>query len=186
MMANRSNYNMLGPLPTLSASANEEGVAKVVHHITQIGARMLAKNNLSWEEERHPALLSQPRLQALMVTLGNHGFVVVRRTAKNQLSNDPLLLQAKFSEDCLDGVVGLHFPPPNMDGSTIISVSGAGDCLASGFLMGVASGMSVSSCAALANAAAALSLQSVATVPSTIASIQHLQPQEPTAIYMLE
>jgi len=185
MIANRSNYNMLGPLPTLSASENLESAAKFVHRITEIGARMLAKNNLIPEEETLPALSSKPCLHALMVTMGKHGFVIVRRTAKEKW-NDPLLLRAQSSEDLSDGVVGLHFSSPSVDAGKIKSVSGAGDCLASGFLMGVAVGLRVTSCAALASAAAAMSLQSIATVPSTIESIQHLHPQEPAAIYVLE
>merc|ERR1711915_199194 len=118
-------------------------------------------------------LHSKPCLHALMVTMGKHGFVIVRKNMKGK-ADEPLLFQTSQSTD---PVVGLHFGPPSTDTSGIISVSGAGDCLASGFLFGVVSGLGVNACAAF-------SLQSVSTVPSTIASIEELHVMEPSVVHV--
>jgi len=173
---------MLGPLPTLSANASQGDVNNLVHRITEIGTEMIATGTqMCMEASGHSSnLYSKPCLHALMVTMGKHGFVIVRKNM-NGKADEPLLLQTSQSTD---PVVGLHFGPPSTDTSGIISVSGAGDCLASGFLFGVVSGLGVNACAALANACAALSLQSVSTVPSTIASIEELHVMEPSVVHV--
>jgi len=198
---NLSNYNMLGPLPVLPSACSGGGqgdIDRLVHRITEMGGEMvsagdnsgapppplLSKPNLrNGSEGPTPPLLSKPNLRALMVSLGEHGFVIVRR-AKRGSENEPLLAQVPQT---LDPVVGLHFAPPATGNSNIVSVSGAGDCLASGFLYGVVSGLSINACAALANATAAASLQSIATVPASIAAIHQLEPPalEPLAIHVL-
>jgi len=174
---------MLGPLPTLPASASQGEVNNLVHRITEIGAEMVTtETSMRIEDSKiSPNIVSKPNLHTLMVTLGRHGFVVVRRAAHGR-EDQPLLLQAPQSTDA---IVGLHFGPPSTGESNgIVSVSGAGDCLASGFLFGVVSGLGVNTCAALANAAAALSLQSVATVPSSLASIRELHVLEPSTVHV--
>jgi len=175
---------MLGPLPTLPASASQGEVNTLVHRITEIGAEMVTtETTMSIEASKiSPNIVSKPNLRALMVTLGRHGFVIVRRAAQGT-ADQPLQLQTSPSTD---PIVGLHFGPPSTDTSAgIVSVSGAGDCLASGFLFGVVSGLGVNTCAALANAAAALSLQSVATVPASLASVRELHVLEPSAVHVL-
>jgi len=198
---NLSNYNMLGPLPVLPSACSGGGqgdIDRLVHRITEMGGEMVSAGDNSGDpppplqSKPNPRngsegptlpLLSKPNLRALMVSLGEHGFVIVRR-AKRGSENEPLLAQVPQT---LDPVVGLHFAPPATGNSNIVSVSGAGDCLASGFLYGVVSGLSINACAALANATAAASLQSIATVPASIAAIHRLEPPalEPLAIHVL-
>jgi len=192
---NLSNYNMLGPLPVLPSACSGGGqgdIDRLVHRITEMGGEMVSAGDNSGGPPPPlrngsggltPPLLSEPNLRALMVSLGEHGFVIVRR-AKRGSENEPLLAQVPQT---LDPVVGLHFAPPATGNSNIVSVSGAGDCLASGFLYGVVSGLSINACAALANATAAASLQSIATVPASIAAIHRLEPPalEPLAIHVL-
>jgi len=116
------------------------------------------------------SLLSVPQFRALMVTLGSHGFVMVRRSAPGE--EDSPLLQSQDGGD----VVGLHFPKPSLPTRQIVSVSGAGDCLAAGFMHGLLRGLPLSQCAALGTAAAAASLQSSATVPTAVAAALPLPP----------
>jgi len=161
---------MLGPIPTLPAGAEPVHVEELVRRVTEVGRAMLFADNdprltsTGETDDSLPLLLSKPSLRALMVTMGVHGFVIVRRSSEGK-EDSPLL------EPSSGQVVGLHFPPPSIESRSIVSVSGAGDCLASGFLAGVVAGMPVTGCAALANQAAARSLQSVATVPHTIDNI---------------
>lgn len=54
----------------------------------------------------------------------------------------------------------------------IVSVSGSGDCLAAGMICGILRGLDEQSCVSLALKAAALSLKSHKTVPSTLASLR--------------
>lgn len=185
---NLSNYNLLGPLPTLPASASQGDVNKLVHRIVEIGAEMVTSGTSTSSETAltsskiSPNLRSKPSLHALMVTMGRHGFVIVRRTTNSE-SDEPLLPQ---TSQPTDPVVGLHFGSPSTDNGGIVSVSGAGDCLASGFLFGAVSGFGVKTCAALANAVAKASLQSVATVPSSVSSIRDtdIHVIEPSFVYL--
>jgi len=180
---------MLGPLPTLPASASQGEVNNLVHRITEIGAEMVTTETTmrTRASKLSPNVVSKPNLHhALMVTLGRHGFVIVQRAARQETA-DQSLLQLLQTSQSTDPIVGLHFGPPSTNNmSGIVSVSGAGDCLASGFLFGVVSGLGVNTCAALANVAAALSLQSVATVPASLASVRELHVLEPCAVHVLE
>jgi len=216
-LSNYNMLGPLPVLPSACSGGGQGDIDRLVHRITEMGGEMvsagdnsgdlppplqskpnlrngsegptsplLSKPNLRNSSEGPtptPSLLSKPNLRALMVSLGEHGFVIVRR-AKRGSENEPLLAQVPQT---LDPVVGLHFAPPATGNSNIVSVSGAGDCLASGFLYGVVSGLSINACAALANATAAASLQSIATVPASIAAIHQLEPPalEPLAIHVL-
>jgi len=115
-------------------------------------------------------LLSVPQFRALMVTMGSHGFVMVRRSFPGE--EDSPLHQSQDGGD----VVGLHFPKPSLPSSQIVSVSGAGDCLAAGFMHGLLRRLPLSQCAALGSAAAAASLQSSATVPTAVAAAVRAPP----------
>jgi len=214
-LSNYNMLGPLPVLPSACSGGGQGDIDRLVHRITEMGGEMvpagdnsgdptfpllskpnlqngsgvptpplLSKPNLrNGSEGPTSPLLSKPNLRALMVSLGEHGFVIVRR-AKRGSENEPLLAQVPQT---LDPVVGLHFAPPATGNSNIVSVSGAGDCLASGFLYGVVSGLSINACAALANATAAASLQSIATVPASIAAIHQLEPPalEPLAIHVL-
>lgn len=120
-------------------------------------------------------------LAALMVTFGPHGFMILRRCEEGTEDSPLLSLPAEQGADAgdicqegtyhsLDRAVGLYFPPPDYD--QIISVSGAGDCLASGFVTGMLAGLRVSECAAVGNTAARLSLQALPTVPPTLSGLR--------------
>lgn len=54
----------------------------------------------------------------------------------------------------------------------IVSVSGSGDCLAAGMMCGILRGLDEERCVSLALRAAALSLKSHKTVPSTLSSLR--------------
>lgn len=166
-------------MPSLSADASPAEVTAMVNRVIQVGGAMLAgapptsRASTNHDTVRsqvptnHDTLRSVPSLRAIMITMGNHGFVIVRRSHPGK--EDIPLLETP-SPDA--GVVGLHFPPPPLPKGSIVSVSGAGDCLASGFLMGVVKGDTVRACAAAANMAAACSLRSISTVPAELASLK--------------
>ncbi|XP_042232087.1 pseudouridine kinase-like isoform X2 [Homarus americanus] len=106
-------------------------------------------------------------MHALMVTLGPYGFMILRRASPNTM-DDPLLPVTDICPITVthDEVVGLHFPGPQ--NPKIISVSGAGDCLAAGFIAGMLNKKSVSECGALGRSAAKLSLAASPAVPHTL------------------
>lgn len=152
----------------------------MVNRVTEVGGAMLARapptsrasTNHGMLRSEAPtnegSLRSVPSLRAVMITMGNHGFVIVRRSHPGK--EDIPLLETPAPDA---GVVGLHFPPPPLPKGSIVSVSGAGDCLASGFLMGVVRGQTVRACAAAANMAAACSLRSISTVPAELATLRN-------------
>ncbi|XP_027210795.2 uncharacterized protein [Penaeus vannamei] len=112
----------------------------------------------------HTATPLLDTMSALMVTLGPQGFMILRK-ASPEKSNDPLLpvLRAPHSSD---GIIGLHFP--GQKNPNVISVSGAGDCLAAGFIAGMLQGHGLSECSALGLHAASLSLEASPAVPDTL------------------
>nr|XP_045613763.1 ribokinase-like [Procambarus clarkii] len=108
-------------------------------------------------------------MHGLIVTLGANGFMVLRQACHG--IEDPLLpVPARGLHPCTTleapEVVGLHFPAPQP--AQIVSVSGAGDCLAGGFICGMLGGMSMSECGAVSVAAASLSLTASPAVPTTL------------------
>ncbi|XP_066982604.1 uncharacterized protein [Macrobrachium rosenbergii] len=102
-------------------------------------------------------------MKGLMITMGKLGFMIIRKSTAEGI-NEPLLRandNKKKSE-----VFGLYFPGER--NLSVASVSGAGDCLAAGFICGMLHGKSVSECSALGHSAAASSLKSAPAVPDTI------------------
>ncbi|XP_042856030.1 uncharacterized protein LOC122242726 [Penaeus japonicus] len=110
----------------------------------------------------HTATPLLDSMSALMVTLGPQGFMILRRASSIETSDSPLLPVTPSS----NGVIGLHFPGPK--NPKIISVSGAGDCLAAGFIAGMLQGKTVSECSALGLFAASLSLAASPAVPDAL------------------
>lgn len=92
----------------------------------------------------------------LIITLGPKGVVTVR----NSMSQ----LEARF------------YPSKALD--AIQSVSGAGDCFASGFLHGVLLGQKQSSCIAMGTQAAKCALVTKNTVPHNLRLDQYLNDAE--------
>ncbi|XP_071516798.1 uncharacterized protein [Panulirus ornatus] len=109
-------------------------------------------------------------MQALLVTLGQHGFMVLRLASHDGIDNPLLPVGTSADTDATtlkcESVVGLHFPGPV--NPQIVSVSGAGDCLAAGFIAGMLNGKSVSKCSGLGLSAATLSLATSPAVPHTL------------------
>lgn len=109
-------------------------------------------------------------MQALLVTLGQHGFMVLRLASRDGIDNPLLPVGTSVDTDATtlkcESVVGLHFPGPV--NPQIVSVSGAGDCLAAGFIAGMLNGKSVSKCSGLGLSAATLSLATSPAVPHTL------------------
>ncbi|XP_037799918.1 uncharacterized protein LOC119594918 [Penaeus monodon] len=112
----------------------------------------------------HTAAPLLDTMSALMVTLGPQGFMILRK-ASPEKSNDSVFLLPPAPHSS-DGVIGLHFP--GLKDPKIISVSGAGDCLAAGFIAGMLQGKALSECSALGLHAASLSLAASPAVPDTL------------------
>ncbi|XP_076052857.1 uncharacterized protein LOC143032269 [Oratosquilla oratoria] len=143
-LSNVTTFLGQGPLPPLpAASAEWSEVHKVLRSVLEASTPLLEN------------------MRALMVTLGSHGFLLVRRAQQTQVDS-PLLTSVDAGGD----VVGLHFQAKRMD--HIVSVSGAGDCLAAGFIAGMLKGKGVSECAALGVEAAALSMGASPAVPEEL------------------
>ncbi|KAK3854883.1 hypothetical protein Pcinc_038681 [Petrolisthes cinctipes] len=109
-------------------------------------------------------------LHALMVTLGPLGFMILRQATSSTLDSPllPLTQMGTQEETCEEECmcVGLYYPAPRSP--DIVSVSGAGDCLAAGFITGMLEGRSVSECASGGQAAAQLSLAASPAVPASL------------------
>lgn len=101
---------------------------------------------------------------ALMVTLGSQGFVILRRSPAG--GEDEPLLPVPSCPGRGAEPVGLYFPA--LPAPHVASVSGAGDCLAAGFVAGVLRGEPVGRCAAAGLRAAGLSLAALPAVPDTL------------------
>ncbi|KAL1140431.1 hypothetical protein AAG570_000363 [Ranatra chinensis] len=96
-------------------------------------------------------------ITSVMVTMGSHGLLMVSKlTAEDVLLGDG---SARLGE-----VHSRFYQAPNP--TSLVNVSGAGDCLAAGFMAGVLRGLSEPECVHLGQQAAALSLQSSSPVPS--------------------
>merc|ERR1719154_829808 len=165
-------------MPSLSADASPAEVTAIVNRVIQVGGAMLAgapptsRASTNHDTVRsqvptnHDTLRSVPSLRAIMITMGNHGFVFVGVTLGRKISpswKPPHQMPVWW---------GSTSPLPPLPKGSIVSVLGAGDCLASGFLMGVVKGDTVRACAAAANMAAACSLRSISTVPAELASLR--------------
>lgn len=64
-----------------------------------------------------------------------------------------------------------HYPTKEI--TTVVNVSGAGDCFTSGFISALVSGESEEVCVSVGFAAAQLALQSQAAVPKNIVDKSH-------------
>ncbi|XP_065568312.1 uncharacterized protein LOC136032096 isoform X3 [Artemia franciscana] len=81
----------------------------------------------------------------ILVTMGQHGIAAMTR------GRDPI-----------------YFPPPKVDPEDIVSVSGAGDCFAAGYISGILQNLSTNQCLHLGTEAAKLSLLDFPAVPESI------------------
>lgn len=99
----------------------------------------------------------------IIVTLGSHGLLVVRR----QLPSTPLL----NAEDNCREISFRHYPAPKV--GNLVNVSGAGDCLASGMIVGMLKGLSEEKCVSIGLAAAGLALRSKNAVPDVLFDEDH-------------
>ncbi|XP_068220687.1 uncharacterized protein [Palaemon carinicauda] len=102
-------------------------------------------------------------MKALMITMGRLGFMIIRKSLPGGI-DEPLLLANENIEK--SEVFGLYFPGEK--NVNVVSVSGAGDCLAAGFICGMLHKKSVSECSALGYSAAILSLKTSPAVPDTL------------------
>ncbi|KAB7495674.1 hypothetical protein Anas_05225, partial [Armadillidium nasatum] len=103
-------------------------------------------------------------LKAIMISLGNKGFIVVRQYTKDEDSS--IYSKPKKSTDYDDEMIGLYFQIGT--NYSISSVSGAGDCLAAGFVAGMIQGKRVSECAFIGQSCATASLKSSEAVPNSL------------------
>lgn len=99
----------------------------------------------------------------IIVTLGGHGLLVVRR----QPASMPLL----STEGDWKEISVRHYPAPNV--GRLVNVSGAGDCLASGMIAGMLKGSSEGRCVSIGLAAAGLALRSNNAVPDVLFDGDH-------------
>jgi len=123
------------------------------------------------EMRQHVVQLCQPLLDTMdcvLVTLGKHGLMVVRRGDNSK--SFPL---APWNRDLSksEAVSASYYPAAEID--EIISVSGAGDCLAAGFITGLLKGWSQEKCAALGLKAAECSLKHSPAVPNALSHLIH-------------
>lgn len=116
---------------------------------------------------QHVLGITAPLLQhihALMVTMGQFGFMILRRAPVGR-ENDPLLPVPSTPEVQAEPVA-MYFSAITTD--HVVSVSGAGDCLTSGFVASMLRGKKVGECGAAGLAAASLSLAAMPAVPQTL------------------
>ena len=109
-------------------------------------------------------LIDHYKIQCLMVTLSEHGVVIVRQG----LHNDPLpmknFLSSKANDTFNSSVSGVWYPCHDPC-KEVVSVSGAGDCLTAGFIAAVLSGKDQASAVSAGLQAARLSCGVSAAVP---------------------
>ncbi|XP_045028924.1 uncharacterized protein LOC116921268 isoform X2 [Daphnia magna] len=103
--------------------------------------------------------------QCIMVTLGKLGMMIVRRGAKADR-----LPVAPWQHQPNDEITATYYSAPTVD--HIVSVSGAGDCLAAGFITGIINGWEQDKCAAFGLQAAACSLRHSPAVPAALSNLQ--------------
>ncbi|XP_037508326.2 uncharacterized protein LOC119384104 [Rhipicephalus sanguineus] len=93
-------------------------------------------------------------IPVVLVTLGVHGALLVER------------LPSETTKEGQEPVKVLHYPTSKLE--SVQSVSGAGDCLAGGFLCGLLQQLPWDRCMGIGMAAARRSLMSSDTVPDTV------------------
>ncbi|KAL3892222.1 hypothetical protein ACJMK2_004452 [Sinanodonta woodiana] len=103
------------------------------------------------------------QIPVVIVTLGKHGVLICRHgdhTARLPVTGCEIKREGE--------VTGVYYPVPRNDNSSIVSVSGAGDCLAATVITGVVKGYDPDLCVKAGLVAARHSLSSHHAVPDTI------------------
>lgn len=103
------------------------------------------------------ARLLQKYIPIIIVTLGANGLVIARKNRASQ----PLLGAQETGN-----VEVRHYPV--IEEKNVVSVSGAGDCFASGLITGMLKGLNEENCVSFGFAAARASLYSTNTVPNNL------------------
>ncbi|XP_063224760.1 uncharacterized protein LOC134532271 [Bacillus rossius redtenbacheri] len=109
-------------------------------------------------------------IAVVIVTLGKLGLVVARRgDARDVLMQEGGRMRGR-GDDALAPVSARVYSVP--EARDVVSVSGAGDCLAAGFIAGVLSRLSEEQCVAVGVCAARLSLRSASAVPARLFDVR--------------
>lgn len=106
----------------------------------------------------------------VIITLGSQGVLVVRKALGNAPFYD------KQGKLVTDGISSRLYPPLSFisdDPNETYSVSGCGDCLASGIIYGIHKNLDETDCLSLALKAAALSLTSLDAVPTSLSLLSN-------------
>ncbi|KAF5298490.1 hypothetical protein FQR65_LT01269 [Abscondita terminalis] len=101
----------------------------------------------------------------IIITLGEDGVVVVRRASS---SSSPLF---NYKSTSPDNIEARHYPATTVRG--FINVSGAGDCLASGIVAAMLSGLSEEKCIKVGFQSALCAMFSESAVPSILFDKNH-------------
>ena len=110
-----------------------------------------------------------PYVPVILLTRGDQGVLLSVRH-QDMLRSTRLLTQLshEFTPVLSEHFRSYHFPAVRVPVSDIVSVSGAGDCLAGTVISGLTEGRSLEEAVSAGMKAASLSLQSTDTVPSTL------------------
>jgi len=116
-------------------------------------------------------LVEEYGLSVVLVTLSECGVIVVRRGQPT----DPLPRKGSLSSSSGSSVSGVWYPGQPCSPDSVVSVSGAGDCLTAGFITGLLHGESQECAISLGLQAASLSCGVAAAVPDilTVTWSQH-------------
>ncbi|KAK6959861.1 pseudouridine-metabolizing bifunctional protein C1861.05 [Biomphalaria glabrata] len=107
-------------------------------------------------------------IPVVLLTLGRHGVLLCHRLGQSECFL-PITSQISSSDE----FKAVYYPSfsLDMDPSEIVSVSGAGDCLAATICAGMLSGQTIDECIRHGLLAAYLSLQSLTAVPETVSLV---------------
>ena len=109
-------------------------------------------------------LLEHYNIQVILVTLSEHGVVLVRRGGPE----DPLPTKSSRMMKVVTGEVSGVWYPCTDPCTSVVSVSGAGDCLTAGFITGLLQGRDQATAVSAGLQAARISCSVSAAVPETL------------------
>ena len=111
-------------------------------------------------------LLEHYNIRVILVTLSEHGVVLVRRGGPE----DPLPTKSSLTQGArmMGAEVSGVWYPCTEPCTSVVSVSGAGDCLTAGFITGVLQGSDQATAVSAGLQAARISCSVSAAVPETL------------------
>lgn len=132
-------------------------------------------HSIIWEAVELGRIVSN-YVDTIFITLGVLGLIVIRKAS----ATDPLFLK---NGDKHGDIQIRHYPTTEI--TKLVSVSGAGDCLASGLIYAMLAGYPENVCVSVGFAAAQMALQSPSAVPKVLFDKNHESWQQEASCIQL-